>query len=275
MVIRIAQLQLPVSPSKQKTFEQVKRAACAAAQNQIDLIALPEMFSCPYEVSAFPQYAEEEGGPSWQLGSALAKEYGVYVSAGSVPEIDSQGHIYNTAYVFDRTGHCIAKHRKVHLFDIDVEGGQHFRESDILSAGHQVTTFATEFGIFGLCICFDLRFPELCRLMALRGAQVILVPAAFNQTTGPAHWELTFRSQAVFNQLYTVGTAPALDLAASYHSWGHSLVVDPWGSVVATLDESAGVQITALDLDLVPSIRKQLPLLSHLRYDLYHTPSFN
>ena len=91
MVIRIAQLQLPVSPSKQKTFEQVKRAACAAAQNQIDLIALPEMFSCPYEVSAFPQYAEEEGGPSWQLGSALAKEYGVYVSAGSVPEIDSQG----------------------------------------------------------------------------------------------------------------------------------------------------------------------------------------
>lgn len=101
-----------------------------------------------------------------------------------MPEKDDEGRIYNTAYVFDRQGNCIAKHRKMHLFDINVKGGQCFRESDTLTAGDSVTTFETEFGIFGICICYDIRFPELSRLMALKGAQVILVPAAFNMTTG-------------------------------------------------------------------------------------------
>jgi len=121
----------------------------------------------------------------------------------------------------------------------------------------------------GLCICYDFRFPELCRLMALQGAQIILVPAAFNMTTGPAHWELTFRSQALYNQVFTVGTAPARDLTASYHSWGHSIVVDPWGTIVSQMDETPDLRMIEIDPSRTGEIREQLPLLRHRREDVY------
>lgn len=269
MHIRIAQLQLPVYPDQQQTLTHVAEACAQAVQQSVDLIALPEMFCCPYDVQSFPQYAEKEGGPVYRFCADLARQHHIYLSAGSLPERDAEGHIYNTAYVFDRQGQPIAKHRKMHLFDIDIAGGQHFQESAVLSPGQAVTTFSTEFGIFGLCICYDIRFPELCRLMALQGAQLLLVPAAFNMSTGPLHWELTFRSQAMFNQVYAVGTAPSRDLSASYHSWGHSIVTDPWGRVISQLEEAEGIQITDLDLSQVAAVRQQLPLLQHRRTDLY------
>jgi predicted amidohydrolase len=157
----------------------------------------------------------------------------------------------------------------MHLFDIDVKGGQYYRESDTLSAGDKVTAFDTEFGRMGLCICFDCRFPELVRLMVLEGARVILVPAAFNMTTGPAHWELMFRGRAVESQCYVIGTAPARDLHSSYISWGHSIVVDPWGRILTQMDEKEGIRIVELDLDYVEEVRQELPLLKHRRTDLY------
>lgn len=267
--LRIAQLQLPVFPSKEDTYAHVTAACEKAAAQGVDLIALPEMFCCPYETTNFPLYAEKEGGATWQFAADLARRLGVYLSAGSMPEADEAGHIYNTAYVFDRSGRQIAKHRKMHLFDINVKGGQVFQESLTLTPGSEVTVFDTEFGRMGLCICYDFRFPELSRLMALEGAQILLVPAAFNMTTGPAHWELTFRSQALYNQVYAIGTAPARDLTANYHSWGHSIIVDPWGTVIAQMDETEGMQITDIDLNKVSSIREQLPLLQHRRTDLY------
>ena len=140
-----------------------------------------------------------------------------------------------------RNGHQIGKHRKMHLFDIDVKGGQYFKESDTLTPGDQVTVFDTEFGKMGLCICYDFRFPELARLMVDEGAQVIIVPAAFNMTTGPLHWELMFRQRAVDNQVYTIGAAPARDLNAGYHSWGHSIAVSPWGEYPGADGRAGGV----------------------------------
>ncbi len=268
-MIRIAQLQLPVFAFKEDTYTHVTAACEKAAAAGADLIALPEMFCCPYETSNFPLYAEKEGGTTWQFAADLARRLGVYLSAGSMPEADEAGRIYNTAYVFDRRGRQIARHRKMHLFDINVKGGQVFQESLTLTPGNQVTVFDTEFGRMGLCICYDFRFPELSRLMALEGAQIILVPAAFNMTTGPAHWELTFRSQALYNQVYAIGTAPARDLSAGYHSWGHSIITDPWGSVISHMDETEGMQITDIDLNKIASIREQLPLLHHRRTDLY------
>ena len=269
MTIRIAQLQLPVYTNKEDTYIHVT-AACEKAAAGADLIALPEMFCCPYETANFPLYAEKEGGATWQFAADLARRLGIYLSAGSMPEADEAGRVYNTAYVFDRQGHQIAKHRKMHLFDINVKDGQVFQESLTLTPGNEVTVFDTEFGRIGLCICYDFRFPELCRLMALQGALLILVPAAFNMTTGPAHWELTFRSQGLYNQVYTVGTSPARDLDASYHSWGHSIVCDPWGTVLSQLDENEDIQITEIDLAKVLQTREQLPLLKHRRTDLYH-----
>ena len=200
--------------------------------------------------------------------SQTAAELGIYVVGGSLPELEG-GRVYNTSYVYGRQGELLAKHRKVHLFDIDVAGGQRFMESDTLSPGDQITTFDTEFGPMGLCICFDLRFQELSRLMTLAGAQVLLVPAAFNMTTGPAHWELLFRQRAVDNQLFTVGVSPARDEAASYVAWGHSIVCDPWGAVLHQCGAGEEVAVTELDMAQVSAVRRQLPILSARRTDIY------
>lgn len=266
--MRIAQLQTKVFEDKNKNIEQLAELLDSLDGKGIDLVTLGEMFNCPYITSCFPVYAEEEGGETWQALSALAKKHGIYLAAGSVPEVED-GKIYNTAYIFDREGNQIGKHRKVHLFDIDVKGGQAFKESDTLTAGTWNTVFETEFGKIGTCICFDCRFPELGRLMVLEGAHIIIVPGAFNLTTGPAHWEIMFRSRAIDNQCYVIGTSPARDPEGSYVAWGHSMVVDPWGTIVSEMDEKPGVQITDIDLEKVGAIRDQLPLLKARRTDLY------
>ena len=278
MKIKTAVLQTKVFADKEKNIRQLEEILASGKTEGADLVTLPEMFACPYETGNFPLYAEAEGGPSWQALSALSKKYGIYLSAGSMPELvraqksggsEGKDRVYNTAYVFGRDGRQIGKHRKAHLFDINVEGGQCFKESDTLSPGEKIGCFDTEFGRIGLCICYDFRFPETARLMAQDGAKVILVPAAFNMTTGPAHWELMFRQRAVESQCYVIGTAPARDPKSSYTSWGHSIAVDPWGRILTQMDEKEGIRIVELDLDYVDKVRRELPLLAHRRTDLY------
>lgn len=266
--IKIMQAQIKVPQNKEDVKELLEALCRTAADEKADLLSLPEMFCCPYQSSLFPLYAEPEGGRLYSLCSALAKEYGTYLSAGSMPE-SVDGRVYNTAYVFDRAGNQIAKHRKMHMFDINIRSGQAFRESDTLSPGSKSTVFDTEFGKMGLCVCFDFRFPELGRIMAVNGAKLVLCPAAFNMTTGPAHWELMFRAEAMFNQYYCIGTAPALDSSASYHSWGHSIAVSPWGEVISQMGTEEGLQFVELDLSLAESVRTQLPLLANRRTDVY------
>lgn len=271
---KIAQAQMPVITDRKACLDYLESAASRCRAAGADLLALPEMFSCPYSTAAFPQYAQPQGGSLWSACSAIAKKYQIWFSPGTMPEIDEKGNIFNTAYIFDRNGNQTAKHRKMHLFDIDVEGGQHFRESDILSAGNSITTFDTEFGTFGLAICYDIRFFELFRLMALKDARFILVPAAFNMTTGPMHWELLFRSQAVGNQVFIAGTAPARNPEADYVSWGHSLIADPWGNVISRMDEKEAMQITEIDLEETDRVREQIPVLKHRRTDVYQLKEF-
>lgn len=264
--MKIAQIQMKVTDDKAANIAH----ACDLVRQagEVDFAVLPEMFCCPYVGRLFARYAEPEGGETWQALSALAKERGIWLVGGTVPE-SAEGKIYNTCYVFDPEGRCVAKHRKTHMFDVCIKNGQVFRESDHLAAGRDVTTFTTPWGVMGLCVCFDMRFGELSKLMALRGAQVIFVPAAFNMTTGPAHWQLLFRQRAVDNQLFTVGCAPARDKSAGYVAWGHSIVCDPWGTVLSELDENEHVQVTEIDLGRIEAVRQQLPLLSARRTDLY------
>ena len=184
--MRIALIQMPVLPDKVKNIQTACGKIREAAKNGADFAVLPEMFCCPYDNRCFGAYGEPEGGEAQTALSHLAAELGLYLVGGTVPEL-SEGRIYNTSYVYGPDGRQLAKHRKAHLFDIDVQGGQRFRESDTLSPGNAITTFETAFGTMGLCVCFDLRFEELARCMCLRGAKVIFVPAAFNMTTGPAH----------------------------------------------------------------------------------------
>lgn len=267
--MKIVQLQTHVADNTRDNLENLRRQLEIIRDAGADLVCLGEMFTCPYDTPNFPRYAEPEGGDAWQALSRLAEEFGIYLSAGTVPEAGEDGKTYNTAYVFDRAGRQIAKHRKAHLFDVDIRGGQRFKESETLSAGNQVTVFDTEFGRMGLAICFDMRFPELARGMVERGAKVILAPAAFNMTTGPAHWALMFRARAVDNQCFVIGTSVARDEAFSYVAWGHSLVVDPWGRIVSELGAEPGMAVTDIELAYVEEIRQQLPLLSARRKDLY------
>lgn len=267
--IKIAAIQMSTVADKMENVRTVKAYLKKIKDENPDFVILPEMFCCPYQTENFPIYAEKEGGPVWQQLSGYAKQYGIYLIGGSMPEKDAEGNVYNTSYIFDREGKQIGKHRKVHLFDIDVKGGQTFKESDTLTAGDSDTVFDTEFGKIGVMLCFDIRFPELSRMMVNDGAKVIFVPAAFNMTTGPAHWELSFRTRALDNQIYMVGCAPARDVSAGYISWGHSIVTDPWGRVTGMLDENEGILLAELDMDYEEQVREELPLLKSRRKDIY------
>ena len=267
--IKIAAIQMSTVADKMENVRTVKTYLEKIKDENPDFVILPEMFCCPYQTENFPIYAEKEGGPGWQQLSGYAKQYGIYLIGGSMPEKDAEGNVYNTSYIFDREGKQIGKHRKVHLFDIDVKGGQTFKESDTLTAGDSDTVFDTEFGKIGVMLCFDIRFPELSRMMVNDGAKVIFVPAAFNMTTGPAHWELSFRTRALDNQIYMVGCAPARDVSAGYISWGHSIVTDPWGRVTGMLDENEGILLAELDMDYEEQVREELPLLKSRRKDIY------
>ena len=267
--IKVAAIQMPTLTDKMQNVRTAGIYLEKIKDEKPDFVILPEMFCCPYQTQNFPVYAEEEGGPVWQQLSEYANQYGIYLIGGSMPEKDAEGKVYNTSYIFDRQGKQMGKHRKVHLFDIDVTGGQTFKESDTLTAGDPDTVFDTEFGRMGVILCFDIRFPELARMMVNDGAKAIFVPAAFNMTTGPAHWELSFRTRALDNQIYMIGCAPMRDESAGYISWGHSIVTDPWGRVIDMLDEKEGVLLTELDLDYEEQVREELPLLKSRRKDMY------
>lgn len=266
--MRVALIQMLTTGDRQADLQTACQRIRAAASAGADLAILPEMFCCPYRDDCFRPYAEQANGPAQTALSSLAGELGIYIVGGSIPEAEG-AQLYNTCFVYDRQGRLLAKHRKIHLFDICVPGGQCFTESATFTPGSAITTFETEFGLMGLCICFDLRFEELFRCMALRGVKAIFVPAAFNMTTGPAHWELTFRMRAVDNQCFLLGAAPARDEQADYVAYGHSIVTDPWGSIVAQAGAEETILYTDLDLDRTEDIRRQIPILSGRRTDLY------
>ena len=259
--------------SVKKAIKNIEHLANLGAK----MVVLPEMFNCPYETNKFAQYAETEGGETWTLLSLMARVKKIYIVGGTIPEIDPNdgGKIYNTTFIFDPEGKQIGKHRKIHLYDIDIENGQYFKESESLHSGSDVTVVDTIYGKIGVAVCYDVRFPELARLMVDQGAKVLVYPASFNMTTGPAHWELLFRMRAIDNQVFTVGCAPARDYSRSYISYGNSIVVDPWGDIIGRLDENEGYLIGDIDLDEVTQVREQLPLLTHRRDDVYKVIQVN
>ena len=267
--MKVSLLQMKTLETPEENIVKIRNMLKQAKAEGADIAILPEMCCCPYENSAFVKYAMPWNSPFLTEMAEMAKEFGLYIVAGSVP-LASEGKIYNASFVYNDKGECIAKHRKTHLFDINVEGGQYFMESDTFTTGNDVTAFNTPWGKFGLIICYDIRFPELSRLLTLfQGVQGIFVPAAFNMTTGPAHWELSFRMRALDNQVFMVGCAPARDMESSYTAWGHSIVTDPWGAVVGQMDETEGILTVELDMDRVKTVRQQLPLLEHFRADMY------
>ncbi|APM38973.1 carbon-nitrogen hydrolase family protein [Clostridium kluyveri] len=270
MKIGLCQMMV-LKSSKSDNVKRAKEYIRKAANKGADIVALPEMFNCYYNIKYFREYAEKDNckGETLSMLSSAAKEMGIYIVGGSIPEIDDKGNIYNASFVFNDKGELIGKHRKMHLFDIDIKGKITFKESDVLTPGDKVTVIDTKWGKIGVAICYDVRFPELMRLMALQGAKIIFIPASFNTTTGPSHWELLFRSAAVENQLYTVGISPARNINYSYVAYGNSLIVDPWGKILNILDEKEGILLSEIDLEYIYEVRKSIPVFEHRREDLY------
>ncbi len=266
--MKLALCQMMVTMDKKYNLEQAARMIREAASEGADIVALPEMFSCPYANRYFREYAETCDGETVKILSALAKESGIYLVGGSIPELEDE-KVYNSSFIFGKKGELLGVHRKVHLFDIDVEGGIRFKESDTLTPGNGITVVDTEFCKIGVAICYDVRFPEMARLMALRGAELIILPAAFNMTTGPAHWDLTMRARALDNQVYFAAVSPARDMEGVYRAYGNSCVADPWGQFSAHADEKEQIIYAEIDLKKVKKIRNELPLLKHRRNDIY------
>jgi len=266
---KFAACQLLVSDDKQANVETARKAIDEAAGNGAKVVALPECFDCPYSNACFPTYAEETpSGPASQMLQEAARRNKIYLIGGSLPERDGD-KIYNTCQVFGPEGQLLAKHRKIHLFDIDVPGKITFRESDTLTAGQTLTLFDTEYCKIGVGICYDIRFPELAMLYAKRGAKFLVYPGAFNMTTGPAHWELLQRGRAVDNQLYVAAISPARNPKSTYQAWGHSTIVAPWGDVVATTEHEPGIVYADIDISKVDEMRASIPVYQQKRKELY------
>lgn len=259
--------QLHISDEKAANLERARELILRAAASGCQVAVLPEMFNCPYDHEFFIKFAETApDGQTLQMLARTAGEAGITIIGGSIPEKSGE-NLYNTSFVFGPDGTLLGRQRKVHLFEVEHEALV-FRESDTLRAGAELNVINTPVAAFGIAICFDIRFPELFRTLVLQGAQVVVIPAAFNLITGPVHWELLLRARAVDNQVYTVGASAARDPNARYVCYGHSMVVDPWSTVIGRLDEQPGLLVADIDYDVLEKVRAELPLLTSRRTDL-------
>ena len=293
----VALVQFQVSPEPQRNHQQVRHwlelaMASTEASSQPKLLMLPEVWNSPYQAERFADFAEPIpalgadllDGPSasLQVVAEFAVNHGVSVIAGSIPECSRDGQIFNTATVVSPQGRLMAKHRKMHLFDVDIPGGIHFHESESLTAGDQITVLSgvgdpLATGLpsppnLGLQICYDIRFPELALLMQQQlGCNVIACPAGFSTTTGPLHWHLVMRARAVDTQSFVLACCSARPPEGSkdYPSYGHSMVVDPWGHILAEAGIGEEVVHAELDLDQIAAARAAIPTSRQRRADVY------
>jgi predicted amidohydrolase len=200
------------------------------------------------------------------LMSRLARELKIHIVAGSITEqVVGETRCYNTSVLLDPDGGQIAVYRKIHLFDIDLPGRVTVKESDTKIPGAEIVTAATSLGAIGLSICYDLRFPELYRRLTFADAQVITVPSAFTFPTGEAHWEPLLRTRAIENQVYMIAPAQFGPNIYGYSDYGNSMIVDPWGRVLARAADQEGVVVAPIDLEYQHRVRRELPALRHAR----------
>jgi omega-amidase len=265
---RLALIQYTITANKADNLKRASELIARAAKQGAQLLSLPEFCNAPYDMSRCSEYAEEIPGDTTKFFSRAAADHGIYLIAGSIPE-RRNGKFYNTCTVFSPEGKMIAKHSKVHLFDINIPGRITFEESKMLSAGETLTAFDTSFCRVGLGICYDIRFAEMAQIYSRIGCQLLVYPGAFNMTTGPVHWEVLARSRAIDNQCYMAVVSPARDPTASYIAWGHSTVVNPWGEVIAKADETEQIIYADIDVDYVKEVRAMIPISTQRRSDLY------
>ena len=259
-----AAVQMVASDDKAANLAEAERWIREAARRGARLVALPEVFIWRGEKHKEREFAETQDGAAAARMAALAREFGIYLLAGSILEqIRDSQKAYNTSLLFAPSGQSLASYRKIHLFDVDLANGVSLRESATREHGASVTVAKTDLGNMGLSICYDLRFPELYRGLAAQGADVIFVPSAFTAFTGQAHWEPLLRARAIENQAYVIAPDQFGKSPKSFETHGHSMILDPWGKVIAELPDGPGVIAAEIDLDYLAQVRAELPALKH------------
>lgn len=268
--MKTAVIQINSKQDKQRNLQVIESYIREAADKGAELIALPENCNFLGTSEDNIQLAEViPGGETSTLFSNLAKELGVYIHAGSIAERFSDEKSYNTSFVVNPEGEIISTYRKIHLFDIGIEGQSTYKESDSIEAGNEGVLVDLPIGKAGISICYDLRFPELYRDYALHGAKVLFVPAAFTRYTGMLHWEVLLRARAIENQCYVIAAGQFGTYLPGKECYGNSMIIDPWGTVVARASEGTGIAMAELDMGLVESARSSIPCLLHRREDVY------
>ncbi|KVF75370.1 acyltransferase [Burkholderia sp. FL-7-2-10-S1-D7] len=260
---RVAALQMVSTPDVARNLAEAGRLIAEAAGDGAQLVLLPEYF-CFMGHRDTDKLALAEpyrDGPIQRFLSEAAHRHGVWVIGGTLPlKAPEPDRVLNTTLVFDPTGNEAARYDKIHLFNFE-KGDESFDEARTIRAGDTVVTFDAPFGRVGLSVCYDLRFPELYRRMG--DCALIVVPSAFTYTTGRAHWEMLLRARAVENQCYVLAAAQGGKHENGRRTWGHSMLIDPWGDIVAVRDEGAGVVTGALDPQRIADVRQSLPAWRH------------
>ncbi len=238
-----------------------------AADRGAKLVVLPELFNCLSPPETVIANAESVPGPTSELMSSLAAKHQLTLLAGSIGERGNaeDEKIYNTSLLFGPDGSLLDQYRKLHLFDIDIPGVVTFCESGFMGFGEHLAVNETEVGKLGQATCYDLRFPELFRLLVEQGAEILAIPAAFTMATGRDHWEVLLRARAIENQCFVVAANQFGEHGGKLFSYGRSMIIDPWGTVVATASDGVGLITAEIDLEQLVEIRKHLPCLQHRR----------
>ncbi|MDX1836682.1 carbon-nitrogen hydrolase family protein [Legionella taurinensis] len=262
---KVAVVQMRSSASVQDNLQQVEKQLAKARDDEVDLLVLPENFAFmgmkeTDKLAIAEQYGE---GEIQQAISALAKKYGVWVVAGTIPIKGLHHRVRASSLVFDDHGLCAARYDKIHLFDVRVSSQEAHEESNTVERGDEVVVVDTPAGRLGLSVCYDLRFPELYQQLSMRGAELFTVPSAFTAITGAAHWEVLLRARAIENLCYVLAPNQGGVHENGRHTHGHSLIVEPWGKIVAEQKENPGMVTAEIDLQRLKQLRLQFPCNTH------------
>ncbi|MFO1070764.1 MAG: carbon-nitrogen hydrolase family protein [Geminicoccaceae bacterium] len=267
--MRVAALQMSSQPDKAANLAQARELiAAAVAADRPDLVVLPEVWAFQGGTQEERRNAAEAipGGEAYATLAEAARRHRVFVHGGSFMERDGE-RLWNTTVAFDRDGNELARYRKIHLFDVVTPDGREYRESALVGSGREVVTYQAEDIRVGCSICYDIRFPELYRQLVDKGAQLIMVPAAFTLMTGKDHWDVLLRARAIESQCYVAAAAQVGSYKAGNdvrQCWGHSMVIDPWGHLLAQVAQDRPGWTTArLDLGWLEQVRQNLPSLQH------------
>jgi predicted amidohydrolase len=272
--VRVAAVQLNSNGDKARNLAAAERLVRAAAADGAELIALPEKWNLLASGEELAAGAEGLDGPSLDAARSWARELGIHLLAGSIAERgdgEASGAVFNTSVLIGADGADLAAYRKIHMFDVEV-GGVAYRESEHEQPGEEIVSAAVDGLEVGLTVCYDLRFPELYRILALRGARLIAVPSAFTAATGRDHWEVLLRARAIENQAFVLAPDQTGEAPPHYSSYGHSAIVDPWGRVLAESPEGECFVAAELDLAAQERTREELPSLANRRPHAYRWP---